>query len=338
MKSIYINILKISIIVFFCFFSTFINAQNEDIIKQVNYNFDKDFKKTTPDKSNYSYANANGKLIISQKGKSLDYYNPEIFTMSDFNKYYDIDERFELKFIESNPESAFGLYAVTYDGKGISGYYNITQFMLTADGKLKYYSGPVIEDKDFIKLTSEPCEAFKIGEVNKIAFVRKSHDWFLMVNGQEVKHSVEDQMEPILHIYTGRFIFSGKCNAEIDNFSFTVLHNKEKKKILEDKLRGLTGVYGIYASCLKNDKHRKISLEQIGNTNKFNLGGIVPGNPIGVYIDESQENVFTVDDFYVKDLGNVSKFKIELDKEKNVYNVIFKVIGAGYICEFEADN
>lgn len=210
--------------------------------------------------------------------------------------------------------------------------------MLTAYGKVKYYSGPDIENDDFLKLPSEPCTAFKQGEVNKVAFIRNSHDWYLMVNEQTVKHSVDENVVPILNLYTGRIEFAGKCKAEIDNFSFTILNNKETEKILVDKLRGLTGTQGIYAACLKNDKHRKISLEQIGNTNKFNLGGIVPGYPIEVYIDESQDNVFTVDDFYVKDLGNVSKFKIELDKEKNVYNVTFKVICAGYSLDFEADN
>ncbi len=146
-----------------------------------------------------------------------------------------------MKFLEPNPESALGIYAVTYDGKGNSGYYNTIRFMLTAYGKVKYYSGPDIENDDFLKLPSEPCTAFKQGEVNKVAFIRNSHDWYLMVNEQTVKHSVDENVVPILNLYTGRIEFAGKCKAEIDNFSFTILNNKETEKILVDKLRGLTG-------------------------------------------------------------------------------------------------
>ncbi len=176
-------------------------------------------------KAKYSLKIKDGKLSIDQRGSAEEMYRIPLFALSDYSKYYDVDESFELKFMGAEPQSGFGLSVWTYDGHGNVGYTSETKFMISPDGKIKYYSG-LRGDKDPIYGPWEPCTVFKPGEINKAQFLRKSHDWYVLVNGISVKHSYEEKVEPIINLFSGRFIFEGKCQAQIDNLSFVLLQQK----------------------------------------------------------------------------------------------------------------
>ncbi len=341
---------KLRLIALFCSIAlnfVFLNISAQEVLKQVRYDFDANEKLSAGKKAKYSLENKNGKFYIHQKSKENLNYGLGLFSMSDYSKYYDVDERFDLKFLNLEPDNALGASVSTYDGKGNAGYMSTTKFMLTADGKLRFYSGPYLEDNSaFLLLPATACASFKPGAVNRVGLVRNSHDWYVIVNGDTVKHHYEEEVVPILNLFSGRFEFAGKCDAELDNFLFSIYENDEKKKIETAKLKELPGAYLTFASCLKKEGKRvTLQLKRLGSGSKFSLSGL-SDQPLEFYLEEHKEDVFSYYGQLTLVLGGeqlmMRKIAVTYDKAKNRHNLTFNVYGkmadgTTQDCDFDGD-
>lgn len=328
-------------IAFVCMLCTIaVRAQNE-IVNQSDVYYT-DGKIQMGKGSDYKEEVKNGKLYIKFKGKqgrlSQSLYN----RVSPDQECYDLESKFELKFIEGNDKAAFGMEFYTYDQKRTTNYINITKFMLTGDGKLKFYSGPD-EKMEIYNQPSEPCPSFKPGEINFIQIIRKQKDWYLVINKDTVRHSTETSLYPVIKMLTGNFISEGKLEVEMDNYSYVVRPDMKEVQERMKKLNALSGSYLTYSSCLKNDSKRfiiKLKYEGDGSA-KFTLTGL-SRDAVTVYLNETGNNLFTTDqNFYIARGGEnyeIRRFKIKQDESgAAAANVTFNAFSANTDCDFDGD-
>jgi hypothetical protein len=326
-------------------FAGFLNAHSQDTLSHISYDFSEPQQYSTWPGSKFKVEGKDGKLYFTQKGSKPENWSPGLFANSNSTKYYNVDIRFDLKFLDTNPESILGLSVSTYDGGGNAGYQSVTEFALTPEGKIKYYSGKLIDDYQVMKQPAEPCASFKPGQVNQVALIRNAHFWYVLVNGDTAKQSYELKLEPIMNLFSGQFELAGKCKAEIDNFTFASLSDIDITARYHAKMKGLSGSYIFYSSCLQAESKRvTLQFSQIGKTSRFSLVGL-DKNPVEFYLEEIKENVFRYD-------GNLNvivdgqayilrKFLLTYDKDKNRHNMSFNVYGdtpkGRRDCDFDGD-
>lgn len=320
-----------------------VQAQAQGDLVNVFQPYDTDSKIKVEKGSNYKMEIKNGKLNIRHKGKIEKIVNYLYSGLDAYKECYDLHLKLELKFVEGDEKSSFGMEFYTYDSKRTTDYFNFIKFMLTGDGKLKFYSGA--DEKMIIsKQPADPCPSFKPNEANTIEMIRNKKDWYLVINRDTVKHIVETALHPVVKLFTGNFLLEGTSEIELDNFSYVVRPDKENEEKKIKKLKAIEGSYLTFSSCLKNKTKRlTLKLKYEGGT-KFIMTGLGK-DASTLYLDEKEENVFSHYDNLSVEMGGeiygLRKLKITQNSSGTRHNITFNMFTQDSKtitdCDFDGD-